>query len=129
MAFQVLFQTEFAPAISVRSVFEVAADPHSQALEKEIFEQAQSLVNGVESKRSEIDSKIQSVSQHWKIERMASVDRNILRLAVYEMLFAPNPLKPAIAINEAVELAKKFGSQDSSSFVNGILGQLTKGLG
>lgn len=124
IAFQVLFQSEFAPSIQVRDVAEVTQESH----DGETLEYAQELVRGVQAKKAEIDAKIQSVSQHWKIDRMASVDRNLLRLATYEMAFSPNPLKPAIVINEAVELAKKFGSSESASFVNGILDQLGKGL-
>lgn len=124
IAFQILFQSEFAPAIQVRDIAEVTQESH----DGETIEFAHELVKGVLARKAEIDAKIQSVSQHWKMERMASVDRNLLRLATYEMIFSPQPLKPAIAINEAVELAKKFGSSDSASFVNGILDQLGKGL-
>lgn len=124
LALQILFQSEFAPAISSGDLQEIMTEP----LAKEAVEFAQGLTQGVLKKRAEIDSKIQTVSKHWKLERMAGVDRNILRLAVFEMIFAQDPLKPAIAINEAVELAKKFGSTDSASFVNGILDQIGKGL-
>ena len=84
------------------------------------------LVNGVQAHKSEIDSKIQSSSAHWKLDRMATIDRNILRIAVYEMKFAKDLIKENIAINEAVEIAKKYGTTDSSSFVNGLLDQVSK---
>lgn len=124
LALQILFQSEFAPVVSTREYQEL----FTEALDPETIQFAQSLVKGVQDKKTDIDASIQKVSQHWKIERMAGVDRNILRLAIYEMQFASEPLKPAIAINEAVELAKKFGTTESASFVNGILDQIGKRL-
>jgi N utilization substance protein B len=88
---------------------------------------ADELIRGVQKSKAEIDAKIQSSSQHWKVDRMATIDRNILRVAVYEMRFSPAPLKENIVINEAVEIAKKFGTTDSASFVNGLLDQIAKG--
>lgn len=84
------------------------------------------LVQGVQAHADEIDALIQASSRDWKIARMAAVDRNIARIAVYEMRFAEPALTPNIAINEAVELAKKYGSDDSARFVNGILGAMVK---
>jgi len=69
---------------------------------------------------------ITSVSKEWKIERMAAIDRNVTRIAAYEMKFAQEKLTPNIAINEAVEIAKKYGTDDSARFVNGILGAMVK---
>lgn len=128
IAFQILFQSDFAPAIGVKEAVRVTSESSGEPHDAETLQYAQELVEGVQKKKSEIDNKIQSISQHWKMERMASVDRNLLRLAVYEMLFAPQVLKPAIVINEAVELAKKFGATESASFVNGLLDQIGRGL-
>ena len=128
IAFQILFQSDFAPQIGVKEAVKVTSENSGEIHDAETLEYARQLVEGVQSKKTEIDEKIQSTSQHWKMDRMASVDRNLLRLAVYEMLFAPQPLKPAIAINEAVEIAKKFGSTESASFVNGLLDQIGRGL-
>ncbi|QBE99128.1 transcription antitermination factor NusB [Blautia producta] len=76
---------------------------------------------------AEIDEILNQASSGWKVSRMSKVDVNILRLAVYEMKYDEDvPVK--VAINEAVELAKKFGGDDSSSFVNGILGKIAKEL-
>ena len=76
---------------------------------------------------AEIDEVLNQASSGWKVSRMSKVDLNILRLAVYEMKYDEDvPVK--VAINEAVELAKKFGGDDSSSFVNGILGKIAKEL-
>lgn len=124
MALQALFQSEFAPALSVNDLSHVLQDAEADAETKEY---AQDLVKGITGKKTDIDSRIQAASQHWKIDRMASVDRNILRLAVFELEFATHPLKPAIVINEAIELAKKFGTAESASFVNGLLDQIRKG--
>lgn len=128
IAFQILFQSDFAPAIGVKEAVRVTSDASGESHDAETLQYAQELVEGIQSKKAEIDTKIQSISQHWKMDRMASVDRNLLRLAVYEMLYAPQVLKPAIVINEAVEMAKKFGSTESASFVNGLLDQIGRGL-
>ncbi|MBS1971017.1 MAG: transcription antitermination factor NusB [Bdellovibrionales bacterium] len=122
LALQVLFQTEFAPQISNSDLMEVLG----AAVEPEVVTFATDIIRGVQAQKSAIDSKIQSASAHWKLERMATIDRNILRIAVYEMRFAPNPLKENIVINEAVEIAKKFGTTESASFVNGLLDQVAK---
>lgn len=83
------------------------------------------VVNGVLSCKKEIDRLISKASEHWKMERMSAVDRNILRVAVYEMLYRGDiPVK--VSITEAVELAKKFGGTDSPSFVNGVLDGIAK---
>lgn len=88
----------------------------------------QSLVHGTRENLVAIDTRIAACSLEWKIERMAAVDRNLIRMAVYEMFFADERLKPNIAINEAVELAKKYGSDDSRRYVNGILGAIVKAV-
>ena len=84
------------------------------------------LVHGTRAHLAEIDSLIATSSKDWKIERMATVDRNITRLAAFEIRFSEEKLTPNIAINEAVELAKKYGTDDSSRYVNGILGAMMK---
>lgn len=87
---------------------------------------ADTLVSGIQENKAAIDGKIQASSAHWKLDRMATIDRNILRIAVYEMKFAGEPIKSNIAIDEAVEIAKKYGTTDSASFVNGLLDQVSK---
>lgn len=122
LALQILFQTEFAPQISAQTLLDV----FEQSVEAETKTYTETLISGIQAKKSEIDSKIQASSAHWKVERMATIDRNILRVAVYEMLFAADPIKENIAINEAVEIAKKYGTTESASFVNGLLDQISK---
>ena len=124
LALQILFQIEFAPQIEYAEFLEV----FEQSLPSEAIDYADLLINGVKTSRENIDQLIQSSSQHWKVERMALVDRNIIRMSIFEMKFMADPLKPSIAINEAVELAKKYGSTESGSFVNGLLDQVAKGL-
>jgi len=83
----------------------------------------QRLIEGVRQSQSQIDRLIEENSENWTLKRMAMVDRNILRLATFELLFCPDiPFK--VTLNEAVELAKKFGADDSSAFINGILDKI-----
>lgn len=77
------------------------------------------LVNEVLAEREAIDRRIVAAAEHWRIERMAVVDRNVLRLAVCELLWHETP--PAVVIDEAIEIAKRFGSEESGGFINGIL--------
>ncbi|HWJ76848.1 MAG TPA: transcription antitermination factor NusB [Niallia sp.] len=83
------------------------------------------LVNGVLSHQVSIDNHIKSYLENWTIERIANVDRNILRIATYEILFGDNEDVPAnVAIDEAVEIAKVFGDDKSSKFINGVLSKI-----
>ncbi|MBN2706236.1 MAG: transcription antitermination factor NusB [Deltaproteobacteria bacterium] len=83
------------------------------------------LVNGVMEKLSQLDAEIEKHSLHWKISRMSSIDRNILRLAIYELLFL-DEIPPKVSINEAIEIAKVYGDKNSPAFINGILDQIKK---
>jgi N utilization substance protein B len=88
---------------------------------------AESLVQGTKENQAKADDLIRQYAEHWALERMAVVDRNILRLAVYEMLWGDGvPTK--VVINEAIEIAKKFGTGDSSRFINGILDRVHREL-
>jgi transcription antitermination protein NusB len=88
------------------------------------------LLNGVISKRPELDQVIEKAAPEWPIDRISPVDRNILRLGLFELLFADRKEVPAkVAINEAIELAKQFGGENSSRFVNGVLGAVYKEIG
>lgn len=81
-----------------------------------------SLVHGVTKLRDELDALIQPIAPEWPISQIARVDRTILRMAMYELRYCTDIVPPKVAINEAVELAKAFGSDNSSKFVNGVLG-------
>ena len=106
------------------------SDKEKEAIELDkkdldIRQYAEKLVRGTLEKLDIIDKIIERVADHWEIKRMAYVDRNILRLSAYELLhFEDIPAK--VAINEAVELAKRYGDPDSSKFVNGILDHIAK---
>lgn len=80
------------------------------------------LVHGVLDKQDDLDGKIRPLAPEWPLEQIARIDRNILRLGLYELLFGKDQVPPKVAINEAVELAKAFGSDNSSKFINGVLG-------
>jgi transcription antitermination protein NusB len=84
---------------------------------------AEPLIRGALEHRSEADELIKKHAQNWDLHRMAAVDRNILRLAIYEMLHRDD-IPPVVSINEAVDIAKKFSTQDSGKFVNGILDKI-----
>ena len=122
IALQILFQVEYAPQIS----FEQLLALFDEKKDLSIIKYADQIVHGVQAHKLKIDQKIQEASRHWKIERMGGVDRNLLRLAVFEIFFAPELIEPKIAINEAIEIAKIYGSQESSSFVNGLLDQVVR---
>jgi len=86
---------------------------------------AEALVRGSKLHQGKTDQLITQYAEHWDLDRMAVVDRNILRLAVHELLWQPD-VPPKVAINEAIELAKKFGTADSSRFINGLLDRILK---
>ena len=85
------------------------------------------LVRGVIEHSDEINGLIERYAQHWKMSRMTRIDRNILRVAVYELAHCPD-IPPKVTINEAVDIGKRFGSEDSGAFINGILDQMTHHL-
>lgn len=122
LALQILFQTEYTPEVSPRQM----ASLFENKLDHSVLEFALKITEGVKLNKDKIDQKIQEASRHWKIDRMASVDRNILRSAVYEMIYAPDPTEAKIVMNEAIEIAKLYGTQDSGSFVNGLLDQILR---
>lgn len=89
---------------------------------------ARDLVTGVISHQAEIDAKITKTAPEWPLDQITTVDRNILRLGIFELQFDP-AIPPKVAINEAIELAKTFGGESSGRFVNGVLGTLYRQLG
>ena len=93
--------------------------------EEGVKEFAEFLVSGVASRKDELDGIISKYAANWEIGRMATVDRNILRIATFELLHA-GQVPPKVAINEAIEMAKKYGDKDSGKFVNGILDKVSK---
>ncbi len=88
---------------------------------------AETLVRETKLHQEKIDELIAQYAEHWELERMAVVDRNILRAGIFELLWTTE-IPPKVAINEAIEVAKKFGTQESSRFINGILDRIHKEL-
>ena len=123
--FKTLFGMDLNPTLDLSTALQTAKDEYKNFTEKD-EEYALSTIKGVNENLNAIDSLISLSSPDWKIERMAAVDKAILRLATFEMKFAEEKLKPNIAINEAVELAKKFGADESSRFINGVLSGILK---
>ncbi|MCX7793637.1 MAG: transcription antitermination factor NusB [Thermodesulfovibrionales bacterium] len=122
-ALQLLFQYDFTKKIPDKKELE---DFWSMRIEAEdIRTFAEELLYGTLKHIKEIDDIISSVSEHWTVERMAAVDRNILRLATYELLYRPDIPAP-VTINEAIEIAKRYSSEDSPSFINGILDRIAR---
>ena len=93
---------------------------------EDLVQLAQSLVNGVRRNREELDALIAERAANWTVERMAVIDRNILRIGAFEILYSDTPGR--VSINEAIELAKRFGAAQSPQFVNGILDRILHDL-
>ena len=131
-AFKALFQLDFNFEEDNREYYEDLAiqtmfDDEPKLTAKKDFEFIGNTVKGTRAHLEEIDELITAnLKQGWQLPRLMAVDRNILRLAVYEIKFAEPIVAKGIAINEAVELAKKYGTDDSSRFVNGILVAISK---
>ncbi|MFQ6038267.1 MAG: transcription antitermination factor NusB [Candidatus Aminicenantales bacterium] len=121
-ALQILFQLEFNEA-NPEDIIQTFWQ--NRRASEETVSYSRDLVTGILSHREEIDRLIQSVSEHWRLSRMAIVDRNVLRIAVYELVYGKD-LSPAIPINEAIEIAKKYSSEEAATFVNGILDAVRK---
>jgi transcription antitermination protein NusB len=116
VAFQILYQDDLnlhcSPALGEQLIEE-------RLRFDDLAEFARALVAGVRRHRAEVDGLLEGAASNWSLKRMAATDRNVLRLGAYEIMFSDTPDR--VAIDEAVELAKRFGSTQSSQFVNGIL--------
>jgi N utilization substance protein B len=119
---QILFQLEFNDSEADRAFRLYWKDKKAT---KDVKDYCRWLVKGVISHRENIDKNIQSVSKHWRLSRMPVVDRNILRMAVFELLNEED-VEPAIIINEAIEIAKKYSGEQAATFINGVLDTLSK---
>lgn len=117
--FQIDFSKDTEPLIALEA-----------AKEEEITEEkdgyALMLLQGVIDNRSQIDAKINEFAIDWTLDRMPAVDRNILRIAVFEIFVSVESIVSSVAINEAVEVAKKYGTDDSARFINGVLGKMVR---
>lgn len=118
----------YSSDIAETNVVEVIEEGSYPADDLDLSEYAESLVLGVAENRKAIDERLIASSENWALDRMPVVDRAILRLAVYEMLYV-DEVPVSVAINEAVELAKAYGGDDDSSrFVNGVLGRIARSI-
>ena len=120
-ALQILYQSE----ITDRTVDAILDAGTYSTEDGEPSEYCRELARGASANRDAIDAQIEATSEHWSLMRMPFVDRNILRLAVYEILYEDG-VPDSVVINEAVEMAKTYGGDDSSKFVNGILGKIAE---
>lgn len=121
IALQVLYQTEQNPGLDPTQIRRFTE--RRLRGDRKLCEFAEGLISGVEAHRPRIDELITAVAENWRLDRMAAIDRNILRIGAYELLFCPE-VPARVAINEALELAKRYSTAQSSRFVNGILDRL-----
>lgn len=117
---QVLYQDDLNPQqpVDVRQRFIHARLNH----DVELVRFAEQLLRGVTNHLTAVDAELEATAKNWKLSRMAATDRNVLRLGAYEILFSDTPDR--VAINEAIELAKRYGTNNSAQFVNGVLDRL-----
>jgi len=118
VALQLLFQRDANPDVT-RAAIEAFVRDRLSNMEAEAF--CLGLYDGTVRNLSEIDARLTAASENWKLNRMAASDRNVLRLGTYEIAFAPEATPGPVALDEAIELARRYGSKDSSAFVNGVL--------
>ena len=121
-ALQMLFQIDLT---GVEAVEVYAQFWKAHVVEADVRSFSQDLVDGVQAAKTELDRRIERVAAHWKISRMAVVDRNVLRMALYEMGLRPET-PVAVVFDEAIEVARRFGTEESARFVNGVLDALRR---
>ncbi len=124
LALQMLYALDMNPANPPSSSRQLLNDVE---IDFDAVDFADDLVRGVTENKTLIDQKIHDKSKNWSIPRMARVDLNILRMATYELLLR-NDIPKNVSINEAIEVAKKFGTEDSPAFINGILDEIAAGV-
>ena len=125
VALQSLFQIDFNSSEAQVAV-QTALAEHEEENAPKAYDYALTLVQGVLDNKEAIDGRLSEYAIDWTVERMPATDRNILRVAAYEMLFAENIVAAGVAINEAVEIAKKYETPETVKFINGILGSFVR---
>lgn len=125
VALQTLYEFEFRTqsedsSVDLDEILSRNLERYEEAIEDTGF--VKDLVDGVVRVQAELDAQIQPIAPDWPLDQIARVDRTVLRLGLYELLHKSDTVPPKVAINEAVELAKAFGSDNSSKFINGVLG-------
>jgi transcription antitermination protein NusB len=122
VALQLLFQRDLNPYVLREAIEQFAQD---RLRDPALVPFCLSLYNGIETNRTALDERLGAAAENWRVSRMAIVDRNVLRLGAFELLYTPET--PAqVALDEAIELARRFGSAGSPAFVNGVLDRLRK---
>ena len=119
-ALQVLYQLEITKQDALRTLAQFQEN-FSEGVERDDF--VERLVLGVSEHRKEIDRLIERYSENWRLDRMNMIDRNILRMAAFELLYCED-IPPKVTLNEAIDLGKRYGTDESGSFINGILDRI-----
>jgi len=133
-ALQVLYSLDVNPTVGVEQALAYFwrglqnGEDGVEPVEREVVDFAERLARGAAAHLDELDGIIQKASKNWRLERMARVDRNLLRLGAYELHFAED-VPARVVINEAIELAKRFGTAESPAFVNGLLDRISSEVG
>jgi transcription antitermination protein NusB len=122
VALQLLFQRDHNSGIDSAAIEQFV---HNRLREPALRQFCLELYGGIAEHQGDIDLRLAAAAENWRVVRMATVDRNVLRLGAYELLFTKDT-PPAVAFDEAIELARRYGSADSSSFVNGVLDRLRR---
>ncbi|HLW67019.1 MAG TPA: transcription antitermination factor NusB [Gemmataceae bacterium] len=120
VALQLLFQHDHNPNLSPQAIAEFAKE---RLRDPNLVQFCLALFDGVTKEQTVLDQRLNQASENWRVPRMPTVDRNVLRLGAYELLYTPHTPAPAV-LDEAIELARRFGTKDSPAFVNGVLDRL-----
>lgn len=115
---QAIYEWNFRSDSDLKEILERSIAEFRDDIDKDFVK---NIILGVKGKKKVLDSEIESCAPEWPIEQISCIDKSILEIAIYELLYSPD-VPPKVAINEAVELAKQFGSENSSKFINGVLG-------
>lgn len=128
VALQTLYEYEFrtVQGDDVNDILERNITRYQDAIDDKAF--VKELIDGVLKEQADLDAKLQPIAPGWPIDQIARIDRNVLRIGLFELLHRGDSVPPKVAINEAVELAKAFGSDNSSKFINGVLGTALRTL-
>jgi N utilization substance protein B len=122
LALQILYALDANPSVGIRETLQTFREEQTDVLSR-VREFAEGLVQGVQEHRTVIDEAIKARSKNWTLVRMPRVDLNVMRMAAYELMFRGD-IPKKVSINEAIEIARKFGDKESPSFVNGILDEI-----
>ena len=122
LALQILYALDANPSVGIRETLQTFREEQTDVLSR-VREFAEGLVQGVQEHRAVIDAAITARSKNWTLVRMPRVDLNVMRMATYELMFRQD-IPKKVSINEAIEIARKFGDKESPAFVNGILDEI-----